>query len=318
MTAKRAFIFGVDTYDRFSSLTGCVNDAMALEPLLASNEDGAPNFSVIARTSDKNRITRATMLSDLDRLLVGGADVALLFFAGHGHVEHDELHLVTQDGTQQEPGVPFSKLLKLIQESKVPEVMVLLDCCFSGGAGGVPILGSDTIVLRRGVSILTASRADQVSEEVGGQGMFSYYLIAALEGGAADVLGAVTVAGLYCYLSESFGPFDQRPMFRGHLDRLHCVRQCNPIVPMADLRRIVQFFPRADFLLQLDPSYEPTAEPSNTTNEAIFSILQRYRANKLLEPVGAAHMFFAAIERKHCKLTPLGKHYWNLVKRSLI
>src|SRR5947209_14326513 len=36
----------------------------------------------------------------------------------------------------------------------------------------------------------------------------------ALDGGAADVLGKVTVASVYAYLSETFGPWDQRPTFK--------------------------------------------------------------------------------------------------------
>src|SRR5205814_1544042 len=115
-------------------------------------------------------------------------------------------------------GVTFSRILTMIQESTVPEVIVILDCCFSGSAGGVPLFGQDNLVLRKGITILTASRADQTAEElVGGQGKFSFYLSGALDGGAADVLGKVTVAGLYSYLTESFGAWEQRPMFKSHL-----------------------------------------------------------------------------------------------------
>lgn len=316
---RRAFLFGIDTYDRFPHLTGCVNDAVSLAPLLAKHEDESPNFTVISRTSNTSRITRSSVLGDLERLLAPGADVALLYFAGHGQLEQDDLHLVTQDGAPRDTGLAFSKALKLIQESEVPEVLVILDCCFSGGAGGVPLLGSDVVVLRKGVSILTASRADQAAEEaVGGQGTFSYYLVAALDGGAADVLGKVTVAGLYSYLSESFGAFDQRPMFKAHLDRLHSVRQCRPVVPLHDLRRMTEFFPRSDYTFPLDSSFEPTLEPSNALNEAIFGVLQKYRANKLLEPVGTEHMYYAAKEDKPCRLTPLGRHYWHQIKQGKV
>ena len=316
---RRAFLFGIDTYDRFTHLTGCVNDAMSLAPLLAENEDESPNFTVISRTSDKSRITRSSVFGDLECLLAPGADVALLYFAGHGQLEQEDLHLVTQDGAPRDTGLAFSKALKLIQESKVPEVLVILDCCFSGGAGGVPLLGSDVVVLRKGVSILTASRADQVAEEaVGGQGTFSYYLAAALNGGAADVLGKVTVAGLYSYLSESFGAFDQRPMFKAHLDRLHSVRQCKPVVPLPDLRRMTEFFPRSDYLFPLNPSFEPTLEPRDAINEATFGVLQKYRANKLLEPIGTDHMYYAAKESKPCCLTPLGRHYWHQIKQRRV
>jgi len=34
----------------------------------------------------------------------------------------------------------------------------------------------------------------------------------------------------------------------------------------------------------------------------------------LVVPVGAEHMYFAAMESKYCKLTALGYHYWHLAK----
>jgi len=38
----------------------------------------------------------------------------------------------------------------------------------------------------------------------------------------------------------------------------------------------------------------------------------------LVEPVGAEHMYFAAIESKSCALTAVGRHYWNLIKNDLL
>lgn len=133
--------------------------------------------------------------------------------------------LVTQDGDAGDVGVPLSTILGKVQASRVREIVIILDCCFSGGAGGVPQLDDDIAVLRQGVSLLTASRSDQPAAETpGGRGLFSTYLCGALEGGAADVLGRVTLAGVYAYLSESFGPWDQRPTFKASLDRLHELR----------------------------------------------------------------------------------------------
>jgi hypothetical protein len=107
-------------------------------------------------------------------------------------------------------------------------------------------------------------------------------------------------------------------MFKSHLDRLHEVRQCNPVVPLHELRRIAEFFPKADYVLPLDPSYEPTVIPKHEGHSAVFAILQKYRANKLLEPIGTEHMYYAAMESKACRLTPLGRHYWHLISRGRV
>ncbi len=36
----------------------------------------------------------------------------------------------------------------------------------------------------------------------------------------------------------------------------------------------------------------------------------------LVEPVGALHMHYAAMQNKACALTTLGKYYWRLVKEG--
>jgi hypothetical protein len=257
------------------------------------------------------------LLDAIDALLYPGADVALFYFAGHGAATVNDVVLVTQDGINGDLGVALSTILGKVQNSPIREVIVILDCCFSGGAGGVPQLGTDVAVLRQGVALLSASRSDQTAAETpAGRGLFSVYFCGALDSGAADVLGKVTLAGVYAYLSESFGPWDQRPTFKANLDRLHELRLCSPAVPISELRRLPEFFPNSHEEFPLDPSYEPDAEPNHPEHEAIFAIFQRCRAAKLVEPVGADHMYFAAMQSKACRLTPLGKHYWRLARQA--
>jgi hypothetical protein len=196
-------------------------------------------------------------------------------------------------------------------------VLIVLDCCFSGGGGGVPQIGADVAVLRSGVTLLTASRGDQTSAETAsGHGLFSTYFCGALEGGAADVIGKVTVAGVYAYLSESFGPWDQRPTFKANIERLHDLRLASPAVPLTSLRRLPEIFTAPEVELSLDPSYEPTEPPSDPAHEEVFGILQKYRAAKLVEPVGAEHLYFAAMQSKSCRLTPLGRLYWRMANQG--
>ena len=75
----------------------------------------------------------------------------------------------------------------------------------------------------------------------------------------------------------------------------------------------------------LDPSFEPElrgrpdgAPPPNPENTAVFAVLQRYNRLNLLVPVGAPHMWHAAIESKECELTALGEHYRRLVEKNRI
>ncbi len=310
---KRALLIGIDHYTRFNDLAGCVNDVDAIEPLLSRNEDGSPNFDCQKRSSLTGGTTRDDLIGDFDTLLGGGADVALCYFAGHGSGRETDVALVTEDGTDHTPGISVSEIMTKIGDSTVREVILILDCCFSGAAGGVPQLGSADASLRSGVSILAASRGDQTAAETAvGRGLFSTYLCGGLDGGAADVLGKVSVAGLYSYLDESFGAWNQRPLFKANVERLHELRRCKPAVPSAELRLLTTLFPDPDYEFPLDPSYEPEAEPRHVEHEQTFSTLQKYRAAKLLEPVGEEHMYFAAMHNTGCQLTPLGKHYRHL------
>jgi hypothetical protein len=210
--------------------------------------------------------------------------------------------------------VAFSQILSKVEASTVGEIIIVLDCCFSGAAGGVPQLGTSSAVLRRGVSILMASRGDQTSAEAAGRGLFSTYLCGALDGGAADVLGKVTVAGLYSYLDESFGAWDQRPVFKANVDRLHVIRACAPAVPLQELRMLSTLFATPDAVFPLDPSYEDTEDPRDAEHEAILKVFQRYRPAKLLDPVGEDHLYYACMHRTGAVLTPLGQHYWHMAK----
>lgn len=314
---KRALLVGIDKYDNYSALGGCVNDVHAVLPLLARNEDGSPNFECQSLTSDVEKVTRDGLLRGLDSLLAGGADAAVFYFAGHGGGTGSDVNLVVANGTQRTPGVPLAEILGLVQTSPVKEIVVVLDCCFSGAAGGVPQLGGDAAALRSGVTILTASRGDQTSAEtLVGRGLFSTFLEGALDAGAADVIGKVTLAGMYAYLSESFGAWEQRPTFKANVERAQELRQCSPVVPLEGLRELPQIFPTPEHEYPLDPSYEPTEEPRDVEHERVFALLQKCRAAKLVDPVDQDHLYFAAMRSTACRLTPLGRHYRHMAERG--
>jgi hypothetical protein len=202
-------------------------------------------------------------------------------------------------------------VLTAANQSKVKEIVILLDCCYSGALGSLPVL-NNLAVLREGISILTASRGSQVSVEIRGHGLFTSLLCAALEGGGCDVLGKVTIASVYAYVDQALGAWEQRPLFKALVSKLISLRDCGPTIPLENLRLLPQYFVRIDAELPLDPSYEPDAEPRDAEHEKIFGHLQSYRAARLVIPVGEDHLYYAAMHRKSCKLTALGQLYWRL------
>jgi hypothetical protein len=269
-------------------------------------------------TAPPDELGRPRLREHIGNLFRDEADVALLYFAGHGTETNLDGYLVTPDAGRYEEGVSLSEVLASANASPASEVVILLDSCYSGSLGAIPVLGSNLAHVREGVSILTASRSTQTAAEVAGRGLFSRLVCSALEGGAADVLGSITVASVYAYLDESLGPWDQRPLFKSHVSRLIPLRVVRPAVELEVLRRLPEWFPTADYEFPLDPSYEPDAEPHDEAHEEVFGGLQTCRDAKLVEPVGEQHLYYAAMNSRTCRLTALGRHYWRLANEGRV
>lgn len=314
---RRALCVGIDQYPG-SPLRGCVNDATRLATVLSKNHDDSPNFDcklLVAPVGEPNDVvTRAILRQHVQQLFKDPADVALFFFAGHGTVNDLGGYLVTQDVKQYDEGVPLQEVLKLANDSKVQEVVVLLDSCFSGSMGNAPAIDNSKAVLREGISILTASRGDQESFESGGGGVFTSLVLDALDGGAANLLGSVSAPGIYAFVEAALGAWDQRPLFKAHVSKVIELRCCTPPIDPAILRHIPVLFPLPAEDLPLDPSWEPTSENPNAGNTTRFGELQALNRVHLVTPIGTAHMYDAAIQSTGCRLTLLGRHYWRLAK----
>jgi hypothetical protein len=315
---RRALIIGIDEYPT-APLRGCVNDAQRVAEILSKHEDGSPNFDCQLFTSPPLEITRAFIRQKVAALLEHEADVALFYFSGHGTVNNLGGYIVSQDAQQYDEGVAMTDVLAIANgASKVREAVIWLDCCHSGSLGQVPTIKNEAAVLREGVSVLTASRSGQVAMEVHGGGVFTGLLVGALSGGAADVLGKVTIGSVYAYIEQALNAWDQRPLFKCHVSKLVSLRNCRPEVEPELLRLLPKYFGSQDEDLPLDPSYEPDADPKHEEHEKIFGHLQRFRAARLVIPVGEDHMYFAAMNRRSCKLTPLGQFYWRLANEGRI
>jgi uncharacterized caspase-like protein len=312
---RRALIVGIDNYP-VAPLAGCVADADRMSVLLAHNADGSPNFDCRRVTDPPASVTARGLRQAIDELFAQPASMALFYFSGHGTENNLGGYLVTPDAALYQEGVAMAEVLTLANRSPVEQVVLVLDCCHAGHLGAVPAIDNKAAVLREGVSVLSASRAGETSLENEEGGVFTSLVCAALDGGSADVLGDVTAAGIYAYVDEALGPWDQRPLFKSHVARMTSLRKDKPAVPINELRRLPGLFSGPWAELPLDPSFEPDAEPSDPTNEEVFGVLQRCRAAKLVEPVGEDHMYFAAMNRRSCRLTPLGRRYWRLANEG--
>lgn len=318
---RRALCIGIDAYS-FGPLRGCVSDAKRMASLLERHEDGSRNFecrTLLAPSGSPNDIaTRSKVRQAVEQLLKDKAEIALLHFSGHGTVNNLDGYLVTQDASAYDDGVAMSDVLRMANDSRADEVVILLDCCHSGNLGNAPAIDNTKALLREGVSILTASRGDQASVEASGAGLFTSLVGDALEGGAADLVGAVTAPALYAFTEMALGAWDQRPLFKSHVSKLVALRKCRPAVEMAILRQLPVLFPVPAEDLPLSPEFEPSSERTDPAKVEIFGKLQALHRVHLVVPVDAPHMYDAAIKAKACRLTASGRYYWRLAKNSRI
>lgn len=178
-------------------------------------------------------------------------DTVVIFFAGHGAPEADPRglerdglakYLIPSDADPDDlysTALPMDELQTIFGRLEAERVVVFLDACYSGAAGGrtfaskktrasaVDDLFLERLTRSKGRAIVTASRPGEVSFELSDlhHGIFTYYLIEGLKG-AADLNrdGVVTLQELYEYLeqqvtrkSRAVGG-NQHPVMKGELE----------------------------------------------------------------------------------------------------
>jgi hypothetical protein len=178
-------------------------------------------------------------------------DLIVIYFAGHGAPEVDPRgaesdglakYLVPSDADPNDlysTGLPMDEFQTIFDRIEADRVVVFLDACYSGAAGGRTFASRRTRAVRvdevfldrltrsKGRAIITASRASEVSIEMPelGHGLFTYYLVQGLRGAAdLDRDGIVSLQEVYQYLeqqvaqkSRSAGG-NQHPVMKGEVE----------------------------------------------------------------------------------------------------
>lgn len=319
-------IVGINYYQHGSSLFGCVDDAHAVKAVLSRHDGGGVNFDcmLLTGTGPSDRVDRSELKDHIEKLFKTEAEISLFYFAGHGHIEATGGYLLATDSRRGDEGVSLSEILTLANNSPAKNKVIILDSCHSGIAGSAPSEGQ-LATLAEGLTVLTASTKDQYATEENGRGVFTTLFVDALNGSAANLTGDITPGSVYAHIDQSLGAWEQRPVFKTNVKQFVSLRNASPPIAIADLQRITEFFPAPGFEFALDPSYEPEMKgrdasmpPPDPEKTRTFAILQRYNRLNLLVPVGAPHMWNAAMESKPCRLTALGEHYRRLVEKNRI
>ncbi|MGL4373212.1 MAG: caspase family protein [Shewanella sp.] len=316
---RKALVIGIDDYP-FAPLKGCVKDVMSVSNLLEIHGNGDPNFNVMELVSSEQKVTADLIFESIQKLFSGDADIALLYFAGHGIIDESTNHgyLVSQDGKKPNWGIALSQILTLANSAypKIKSSVIILDCCHSGKFGEPDKVGvKGSAEIGTGVTILTACDRDEAAMEGLRGGVFTDLLVDGLSGGCADIRGNITPASIYSYVDQTLGSWEQRPIYKANVQSFITLRKIANKIPDEVLRRLPIYFNDRSSIFNLDPSFEPDREnvpekfkllPVNENNVRVFKELQLLNRHGLVVPHDAEHMYYAAINSTGCKLTALG------------
>lgn len=323
---RKALVIGIDYYENVSPLFGCVNDSYAVKSVLERHGDSTLNFDIlhVPVANENSKITRGELKDNIVKLFQDESDVALFYFSGHGYIENNGGYLITSECTRGDDGLSLDEVLKIANKSKSKNKIIILDSCHSGIAGDISAIPEHAL-LSEGITILTASSAEQYAIEEDGKGVFTGLLVDALNGSACNLVGEITPASVYAHIDQSLGLWEQRPIFKTNTKKFVSLRKVKSPIEIEDLSRIVELFEETGTIFSLDPTYEPKRDNIELVEELPapvdenvekFKILQKYNRVNLVVPVDEEHMYYAAMNSTGCKLTPLGEHYWNLVRKG--
>jgi serine/threonine protein kinase len=214
--------------ERVPSLRFATRDAKALARILTDSDVcGFPKDRTVLLTRKAAR--RDRIVHHLSKWLPAqakGAELALIYFAGHGTVQtigkHEEGFLLPYDADPDDivtRGIAMSDVARWIDGIEASAVVVCLDCCHAGkvivrGEEEPPHVARD-LELRpsmlqkmaaKGRFLIASCDEGQKSLEAEelGHGLFTYHLLRGLTGaGDRDGDGKVGVAELFSYVSTA-------------------------------------------------------------------------------------------------------------------
>jgi hypothetical protein len=251
-----AVVIGVGRYEAIGipSLKYAVADAEAVYKVLTEIAGFKKDHVLLLTDRSERKPTLRNVKYALGTFLARAAqkdDTVIVYFAGHGAPEVDQRglerdglakYLIPSDADPDDlfsTALPMDDLQTIFGRIEAERVVVFLDACYSGAAGGrtfaskrtrsgiVDDLFLERLTRSRGRAIITASRPAEVSIELPelGHGIFTYYLTEGLRGaGDLNRDGIVSLQELYEYLeqqvvrkSRSVGG-NQHPVMKGELE----------------------------------------------------------------------------------------------------
>jgi hypothetical protein len=225
-----ALIIGVDDYkdENIGDMRGAANDAEKLAESL-SKYAGFPEDQIILLTTNaptQRQPTRANILQRLSNLrsLVPKDGLLLVSFSGHGIERGGRAFLIPSDAISTEDvelledtAIAVENMKRQMKNTQVQQVLFLIDACRNDPTSGRSDSTNPlTEAYKRGFSFdvrnkkveafatiyatSVGARAYEYAEKK--QGYFSWAIIEALSGKAANAEGEITLGGLVKYIEQ--------------------------------------------------------------------------------------------------------------------
>ncbi len=233
----RGLFIGIDRYksSSISWLNCACNDARALYALFADNVEGE---STLLLDQNATRVNIYTEFKKLEK--VQEDDIVVVYYSGHGSESHELISYDADCDLLSKTAIPLKELLSKFKKIPSKKLILILDCCFSGGIGSKVLhienkpksIESTENILDQlsgeGRIIITASSSNEPAWENSrlGHGFFTYHLIQGFIG-AKEVIdsGKIPLYRLLDYVNSkvtasaaSIGK-EQHPNLRGKIDK---------------------------------------------------------------------------------------------------
>ena len=217
---KVALCVGINNYPHFPTLEYAVKDAQTIAGVLKGHD-----FDEVVLLTD-SRAGKNKIVNELLRIKAetNKDDLVVFYFAGHGatdkdHEGKDQGYLLaadTKDKNIRDTGISMGLFKDISETMSAKHILFLVDSCYSG-YGLTRTVGTksfepgddirqylQTITGARAVELLTAGGKDELAHERQGHGIFTSFLLDALEGKTTHADdGVITALEIASYIKQN-------------------------------------------------------------------------------------------------------------------
>lgn len=246
-----AAVIGINDYksNDIPDLKYAVSDAQAMVDYLGKRMNVPKDHIFYLDNEKATKQNVEKLLGDTLPQKANPQDTVIIYYSGHGAPYPDKSssdgdniskYLLTSDtdpSSMWSTAVAMDNVRTIFSRLPSERVIFLADTCYSGASGGKTFTANTRAVLSdnflermatgRGRVIITASGAGELAREDkqldGGHGVFTYYLLDGLRGGAdSDKDGLITAGEAYAYVSRKVSDHtknEQHPVKKGEEER---------------------------------------------------------------------------------------------------